>query len=131
MQAGSNTANASSAMHEVMNHAQVQSGMRISVMPLARRSSVVAIKFSAPKSEAMQNSAIETPQQLAPHSMPGPASLPMALSGVYSVQPAIGGPSGITNASISTTHAANVVQNDIMLKRGNAISSAPIWIGRK
>ena len=27
--------------------------------------------------------------------------------------------------------ATNVVQNDNMLKRGKAISSAPIWIGRK
>jgi len=41
----SNTANASSAMQEVMNHAQVQIGIRASVMPLVRRSSVVAIKF--------------------------------------------------------------------------------------
>src|SRR5215469_15425001 len=131
MQAGSRTANASSAMQEVMNHAHVHRGMRISVMPLARRSKVVAMKFSEPSSDAAQKIAMESPQRLAPHCMPGPASLPMALSGVYSVQPAIGGPSGITNASISTAQARNVVQNDIMLNRGKAMSSAPIWIGRK
>src|SRR5580700_2070255 len=107
MQAGRRTAKASKLMHEVMNHAQVQSGIRIKVMPLARRSRVVAMKFSAPSNEAAQKMAIDNPQQLAPHCMPGPASLPTALSGAY------------------------VVQNDIMLKRGNAMSSAPIWIGRK
>ncbi len=126
MQAGRSTANASSDMHEVMNHAHVHNGMRISVMPFARRSSVVAMKFSEPSSDAIQKIAIEIPQRLAPHAIPGPASLPIALSGAYSVQPAMGGPSGITKASISTTHAANVVQNDIILNRGNAMSSAPI-----
>src|SRR5215469_8273490 len=120
MQAGNNTANASKAMQEVMNHAQVHSGIRISVMPFARKSRVVEMKFSAPNREAMQNRPIEIAHKLAPHSMPGPASLPMALSGVYSVQPAMGGPSGMKNASISTAQAANVVQNDIILNRGNA-----------
>src|SRR5216684_5136353 len=43
MQAGNNTAKASRAMQEVMNHAQVHSGMRIKDMPLARRSRVVAM----------------------------------------------------------------------------------------
>src|SRR3974377_185954 len=110
MQAGKSTANASSAIQEVTNHAQVHSGMRMSVMPLARKSRVVAMKFSAPRSDATQKIAIETPHRLPPHPTPGPASLPAALSGVYSVQPAIGGPSGMKNASINTTHAANVVQ---------------------
>src|SRR3974377_593845 len=100
MQAGNNTAKASKAMHEVTNHAHVHSGIRISVMPLARRSRVVAMKFKAPSSDATQKIAIEIPQRLAPHAMPGPASFPTALSGVYSVQPAMGGPSGMKNASI-------------------------------
>ena len=34
-------------------------------------------------------------------------------------------------AAIRTTKARRVVQKDIMLKRGKAISSAAIWIGRK
>src|SRR5208283_5590697 len=131
MQAGSNTAKASRAMQEVMNHAQVQMGMRIKVMPLARRSRVVAMKFSAPSKDPMQKMAIDMPHRLAPHCMPGPASLPTALSGVYSVHPAMGGPSGMTNASINTTQAMKVTQKDIMLKRGKAMSSAPIWMGRK
>ena len=68
-------------MQEVMNHAQVQMGMRIRVMPLARRSRVVAMKFSAPNSEPMQKSAIEIPHRFCPMPRPGPASDPMALSG--------------------------------------------------
>src|SRR5882672_12220812 len=131
MQAGRSTAKASKAMQEVMNHAQVQIGMRINVMPLARRSSVVAIKLRAPSREPMQKMAIEIAQRFIPQSMPGPASLPTALNGAYEVQPEIGGPSGMTNARISTRNATSVVQNDIILKRGKAISSAPIWIGRK
>ena len=35
-----------------MNHAHTVSGMRIRVMPLARRSSVVVMKFSAPINDA-------------------------------------------------------------------------------
>src|SRR5580704_1786949 len=126
MHAGSNTANASNAMQEVMNHAHVQIGMRIKVMPLARRSRVVAMKLSAPSSDPMQKMAIEIPHRFIPHPMPGPASWPTALNGAYEVQPEIGGPSGMTNARTSTRNATNVVQNDIMLKRGKAMSSAPI-----
>ena len=40
----------------MINHAQVQIGMRISVMPLARRSRVVAMKFSEPSSCPTQKS---------------------------------------------------------------------------
>src|SRR6516162_8316875 len=126
MHAGRSTAKANSAMQDVMNHPQVQMGMHMNVMPLARRSSVVAMKLSAPSSEAIQKMAMDKPHRLAPHCIPGPASLPMALSGVYSVQPAMGGPSGMTNASIRTTQARKVIQKDIMLKRGKAMSSAPI-----
>src|ERR1700726_4977975 len=81
MQAGRSTANASKAMQDVMNHAQVQMGMRMRVMPLARRSRVVAIKLSAPSREPMQKMAIEMAQRFLPQPMPGPASLPTALSG--------------------------------------------------
>src|SRR5882762_6386057 len=114
---GSNTANASSAMQEVMNHAQVQIGIRASVMPLVRRSSVVAIKFKEPSREAMQKTKMDRPHRVWPSPSPGPASEPTALKGAYEVQPEIGGPSG--------------TKNDTMLKRGKAMSSAPIWIGRK
>src|SRR6266403_384836 len=131
MQAGRSTANASSAMHEVMNQAQVQIGMRMRVMPFARRSRVVEIKLSAPSKDPMQKMAIEIAQRFIPQPIPGPASLPTALKGAYEVQPEIGGPSGMTNARTNTRKATSVIQNDIILKRGKAISSAPIWIGRK
>src|ERR1700737_1285423 len=125
-QAGRSTANASNPMHEVMNHAQVQMGMRIRVMPLARKSSVVAMKLSEPNNWPTQNKAMDIAQRFWPHSRPGPASLPIALKGAYAVQPEIGGPSGIKNAAMSTRKATKVVQKDIMLKRGKAMSSAPI-----
>src|SRR2546425_6366945 len=60
MQAGSNTANAIRPMTEVMNHAQVDMGMRASDMPLVRRSSVVAMKFNDPKSCPTQKIAIRS-----------------------------------------------------------------------
>src|SRR5271155_5016082 len=81
MHAGRSTAKASNAMHEVMNQAQVQMGMRMKVMPLARRSMVVAMKFNAPSSEPAQNRAMEMAHRFCPQPRPGPASEPTALSG--------------------------------------------------
>ena len=81
MQAGIKTANAIRPMTAVMNHAQVENGMRASDMPLVRRSSVVAMKFSAPRSCATQKMAMDTAHSVCPAPWPGPASLPTALSG--------------------------------------------------
>src|ERR1700674_674172 len=86
MHAGRSTANASKAIEDVINHAQVQIGMRIRVMPLARRSRVVAMKLSAPRSDPMQKMAIEIAHRFIPQPIPGPASLPIALNGAYEVQ---------------------------------------------
>src|SRR5277367_3933002 len=126
MQAGNKTANASKAITEVTNHAHEQNGMRASDMPLVRRSRVVEMKFSAPNSDAIQKIAIEMAQRFWPMAKPGPASPPTALNGAYAVQPEIGGPSATKKAAIINSQAANVVQKDIMLKRGKAMSSAPI-----
>src|SRR5277367_2394442 len=89
--AGNSTANASNPIHDVMNHAQVEIGMRISVMPLARKSKVVAMKFSDPSNCPIQNMPMEMTQRFCPHPSPGPASFPIALRGAYAVQPEIGG----------------------------------------
>ena len=70
-QAGSRTENAMSAITAVMNQAQVENGMRAKVMPLVRRSSVVAIKLSDPNSCAMQKVPIEMTQRVCPHPCPG------------------------------------------------------------
>jgi len=79
MQAGRSTAKASKAMQEVMNPRPVQIGMRINVMPLARKVDVVDIKLRAP-AEPMQKMAIEIARGSSPvHARP--ASLPTALSG--------------------------------------------------
>src|SRR5580704_2124026 len=119
-QAGRSTAKAINPMHEVINHAQVEEGMRIKVMPFVRRSNVVAMKFNEPSNCPMQNTAMEMAQRFCPQPRPGPASLPTALRGAYAVQPEIGGPSGMMNAVIRIRKATKVVQNDIMLNRGKA-----------
>src|SRR6267142_2711901 len=59
---------------------QTVSGMRIMVMPLARISSVVVIKFSAPISAPMQKIAMLIIHKSAPSPSPGPADC-RALSG--------------------------------------------------
>src|SRR6266478_520417 len=129
--AGRRTANAKRPMHEVMNQAHVLIGRRESVMPLVRRSSVVAMKFNEPSNCPTQKSPIDIAHKFCPQASPGPASEPTALKGAYAVQPEIGGPSGTKNAAMRMQNARNVIQNDIMLNRGKAISSAPIWMGRK
>src|ERR1700694_640686 len=131
MHAGSNTAKAVKPMQEVMNHPHALSGRRIKDIPLVRRSSVVVMKFNEPSNWPMQNSAMEHAQRTWPSPSPGPALAPTALSGAYEVQPAMVGPSLTKNDKISTTKATNVIQKDIMLKRGNGMSSAPTWMGRK
>src|SRR5271155_4537483 len=130
-QAGSRAANASNPIEEVINHAHVDIGMRIRVIPLARRSRVVAMKFNDPSNCPTQKTAMAMTQRFCPQPRPGPASFPTALRGAYAVHPEVGGPSGMKNAAIKMKNETRVVQNDIMLKRGKAMSSAPIWIGKK
>src|SRR5437763_14069757 len=79
----------------------------------------------------MQNIAIDEAQSTSPSPWPGPATAPTALNGAYCVQPANEGPSPAKKEAIRTRKATNVTQNDIMLKRGNGMSSAPTWIGKK
>src|ERR1700720_4253283 len=130
MQAGSKTANAVSPMQDVMNQAHALSGRRIRLMPLTRRSSVVVMKFKEPSNCPTQNRAIEVAQRTTPIPCPGPATEPTAFSGAYWVQPPSVGPSPMKNDANRTIKAENVTQNDIMLKRGKGMSSAPTWIGR-
>src|SRR5450631_3046703 len=73
----------------------------------------------------------EVAQITTPAPWPGPATEPTALSGAYWVQPPSVGPSPTKNDKIMTQKATNVVQNDIMLKCGNGMSSAPVWMGMK
>ena len=131
MQAGISTAKAVKPITEVMNHAQALSGRRISDMPLLRMSSVVVMKFNEPSNCPTQKMAIEEAQRTTPSPWPGPATDPTALSGAYCVQPPKVGPSATKNDAISTRNATNVTQNDIMLKCGKGMSSAPTWMGRK
>src|ERR1700726_3820061 len=125
MQAGISTANAVKPMTEVMNQAQAVSGSRIRDMPLQRMSRVVVMKFKAPSNWPMQKRPIEIAQSTTPSPSPGPPAEPIALKGAYCVQPPRVGPSPTKNDAIRTQKATNVTQNDIMLKCGNGMSSAP------
>src|SRR5271157_4073028 len=131
MVAGINTANAVRPMQEVINHAQAVTGKRFKVIPLQRISSTVEIKFRAPSNWPMQKTPRAAAQMTCPVPSPGPAALPIALKGAYAVQPARGGPSLTKNAVIRMQNAVKVTQKDIMLKCGNGMSSAPVWMGRK
>ena len=66
MQAGSSTEKAMRPITDVMNQAHVEKGMRMSDIPLVRRSSVVAMKLSDPRSWPTQKIAIESPQSVMP-----------------------------------------------------------------
>ena len=79
--AASSTPNASKPRIAVINHAHTVSGIRIKVMPGARKSIVVAMKFSAPSSDARQNSAMLTIHNVSPIPSPGPGISPSALNG--------------------------------------------------
>ena len=114
----------------VTSQVQQVSGIRISLMPLQRRSTMVAMKLMAPISDAPQKMAMLTIQRVWPKPSPGPVTGPAPLSGGYAVQPERGAPPCTKKAATITTSARKVVQKDIMFSTGNAMSSAPIWIGR-
>jgi hypothetical protein len=79
--AASSTGNASSDKIAVVNQDQQVSGIRIRDMPRVRMFKSVVMKFSAPKSEAMQKIAMLVIHKVAPAPCPGPAIFPSALKG--------------------------------------------------
>src|SRR5579864_4465751 len=125
MQAGISTANAVKPMTEVMNHPQELRGSRIRDMPRVRMSRVVVMKFKEPNSWPTQKIPIDAAQSTTPVPWPGPDTAPTALSGAYCVHPPRVGPSPTKNEDTRTRNATKVTQNDIMLKCGKGISSAP------
>src|ERR1035437_8198819 len=131
MQAGINTAKAVRPMQEVMNQPQVLSGKRHKLMPLVGISSVVVMKFKEPSSWPIQKIPMEAAQRTTPVPSPGPPTSPIALSGAYWVQPPRVGPWPTKNDDTRTRKATKVTQNDIMLKCGKGMSSAPTWMGKK
>ena len=76
----------------VTSQVQQVSGMRISRMPLQRRSTVVAMKLIAPIRDAPQKIAMLVIQSVWPIPSPGPVIRPAPLSGGYAVQPDSGAP---------------------------------------
>jgi hypothetical protein len=79
--AASSTAKPSSPRIAVTSQVQQVSGMRIRLMPLQRRSTVVAMKLMAPISEAPQKIAMLRIHRFWPMPSPGPVSGPAPLSG--------------------------------------------------
>ncbi len=90
-----------------MNQAQTVTGSRGNVMPLARKSIVVTTKLSALSAAATQNTATDASQ---------------------SVRPVSGGQK---NAATMPNTDATVSQKPRRVRRGNAISLAPICVGKK
>src|SRR5579859_959502 len=131
MQAGINTAKAVNPMQDVMNQAQALKGSRHMLMPRVRMSKVVVMKFRDPSNWPTQKMAMEVAQRTTPQPSPGPPTGPNALRGAYCVQPPRVGPSLTKNDDTRTRNPTKVTQNDIMLKCGNGMSSAPTWMGRK
>src|SRR5579871_6947245 len=125
MQAGISTANAVRPMIEVMNHPHVLMGRRQRLRPLVRMSKVVVMKLSEPSNWPTQKIAIEVAHSTTPVPSPGPPTAPTALSGAYCVQPPRVGPSLTKNDATRNRKPTKVTQNDIMLKCGNGMSSAP------
>ena len=135
MPAARRTGKESSASTAVVNQAQQVSGIRIRDMPFVRRFSSVVMKLSAPRSEATQKSAMLVTQRLRPAPCPGTFNRwPMALKGAYPVHPPVGPMTVLPEAKMavhSATRPRKVTQNESMLRTGKAMSSAPIWRGRK
>src|SRR5580700_10247541 len=98
-----------------MNQDHTVNGMRIIVMPLARISSVVVRKFSAPISDATQKIAMLVIHKSAPSPSPGPAD-GSALNGAYPVHPCNGAPPVTKNAAMIVTNAIKVVQNESIFR---------------
>src|SRR5713101_2843164 len=147
MPPASKTGNESSASTAVVNHAQQVIGILIRDIPRVRMFSSVVIKLSAPSSDPTQKIAMLIIHRFTPAPWPGPATLPNALNGAYPVQPPIGPTVPLPAAKDSpnfenhaptvtlpsakiavsnTMNPTNVTQNDIMLRNGKAMSSAPI-----
>ena len=146
------TGNDNNASTAVVNHAQQVSGMRISDMPFVRMFKRVVMKFNAPSSEPTQKIAMLITQRFMPAPWPGPAILPSALkwsvagpTSNWSNRAAAAGErwsktrKPFTNTLIAFNE--NRQQDDDEaderhperqhVQDGNAMSSAPIWIGRK
>jgi len=129
--AASSTAKPSSPRMAVTSQVQHVSGMRIRLMPLHRRSTVVAMKLIAPISEAPQKIAILIIHRVCPIPSPGPDRRPTALRG------RVGRPARKRRAALHEEGGHHHAQGEQRgperqhVSTGNAISSAPIWMGRK
>src|SRR5713101_2710942 len=91
----------------LMNQAQTVIGSRGRVIPGARRSMVVTVKFNAVRRDAAQKIATLTSQ---------------------SVMPEVG---AVRKAIVMPKSEATVAQKESRFSKGKAISRAPIWRGRK
>jgi hypothetical protein len=106
----------------VISQVQQNSGMRISVMPGARRLRMVVMMLIEPRIELMPRMCTAKIVR----SMPMPIC---TVSGAYSVQPTPGAPPGVKNERTSSVAANGSSQNDQLLRRAKAMSGAPICIG--
>lgn len=119
-----------SSMKAVTRMAQANSGIRCSVMPGARMLKMVVIKLIEPRIDdapAIWSARIT-------RSIAGPGEPVCVDIGGYMVQPPAKpcsppGPEGVKIEVTSNTAAATSSQNEILFRRGKAISGEPIIIG--
>ncbi len=123
--AESSTPKPNSPSTAVTSHVQQVIGMRISFIPLQRRSRAVVMKLMELIAWPRQKIAILRIQTVWPRPCPGPATRPTALRGGYAVHPDIGPPPATKNVDSITSRETSVVQKESMLSTGNAISAAP------
>ncbi len=115
---------ASSSRNAVTRMAQQNSGILCIVIPGARMLRMVAMKLMAPSSDEMPARCSENSEK----SVARPGEYCALSSGGYSVQPA---PVPLPSVSPSITKMKPMARNQklMLLRRGNAMSGAPIIIG--
>src|SRR4051812_29851389 len=108
---------------EVEKLAHTSSGIRQNDMPGARMVMIVTRKFSAVAIDDAPANCTATVKNIWPIGA-------LVDSGAYAVQPLAKDPPGAKNDAIMRTPAQGSIQNDSALRRGNAMSGAPIISGR-
>ena len=105
-----------------MSQVQTNIGMRIKVMPGARRLRMVVMMLIEPMMD-------EAPRMWIARMVMSTPMPPCVTSGGYSVQPDDAAPPGTKNEPINRMVAGINNQNDQLFRRGNAMSAVPICIG--
>src|SRR5579864_4363194 len=119
-----------SARIAVMKIPQIVSGSRPIDRPRARMLMMVVRKLRDPNRAEIIRMRMATSHSVWPSPEAGDAC-GTAESGAYEVHPLPAGPPGTKKEASRTSTEGTKVQNDIMLRTGNAMSGAPIIRGMR